>query len=389
MKTIAYSGIGFLLFSLFIVSAVYAKERTSNYLLFVGTYTNTKADSKGIYVYRYNASSGQLTSLGVAAETPNPSYLAVDPTHKFLYAVNELQDYKGKKSGAVTAFSIDRKTGKLTKLNEVASRGEDPCYISLDKTGKYVLVANYTSGNIAVFPVRKDGSLGEASAFVQHHGSGPNKDRQEGPHAHFIRTTADNRFAVVSDLGLDKLLVYRFDAANGSLLPNDPPVADVPPGEGPRHVAFAPNNKFAYTVNELKSSITAFTFDASAGILKAFQTVSTLPKDFTGQNDGAEIHVHPNGKFLYVSNRGHDSIAQFAIDQNTGRVTLVHNFSIQGKTPRDFELDPSVRHLLAAGQDSNNIVVFTLDPRTGRELLRTAATVTVPSPVDLLFVPED
>src|SRR5215469_5058576 len=386
MKTFVFSS--FLLIPFFIVNAVFAKERADNYLLFVGTYTDTKAASKGIYVYRYNASSGQLTSLGVAAETPNPSYLAVDPTHKFLYAVNELEDYKGEKSGAVTAFSIDRKTGKLTKLNDVASRGEDPCYISLDNTGRYVLVANYTSGSVAVFPAQKDGSLGEASAFVRHQGSGPNKERQEGPHAHYIRTTADNRFAVVSDLGLDKLLVYGFDATRGSLTPNDPPAADLPPGEGPRHVTFAPNNRFAYTVNELKSTVTAFTFDARAGVLKAFQTVSTLPKGFNGQNDGAEIHVHPNGRFLYTSNRGHDSIAEFSIDPSTGRVTLVHNFSIQGKTPRDFELDPAGRHLLAAGQDSNNIVVFRIDPTTG-ELRPAGQKIEVPAPVGLTFVPED
>jgi 6-phosphogluconolactonase len=388
MKAIAYSGIGFLLFSMFVVSAVFAQGRASNYLLFVGTYTNTQAASKGIYVYRYNATSGQLTSLGVAAETENPSYLAVDPTYRFLYAVNELEDYKGAKTGAVTAFAIDRKTGKLTKLNEVASRGEDPCYISLDKTGKYVLVANYTSGNIAVFPMQKDGSLGEATAFVQHHGSGPNKERQEGPHAHFIKTTADDRFAVVSDLGLDKLLVYRFDASNGSLTPNDPPAADLPPGEGPRHVAFAPNNRFAYSVNELKSSATAFTFDAARGVLKPFQTLSTLPKDFTGQNDTAEIHVSPDGKFVYASNRGHDSIAQFSIDAKSGRLTLVNNFPIGGKTPRDFELDPAGTHLLVAGQDSNNIVVFRIDATTGA-LSQTGETVSAPAPVGLTFVPKE
>jgi 6-phosphogluconolactonase len=388
MKTIVYSVI-VLSLSLSLVGVSFAKEHGKSYLLFVGTYTNTKAGSKGIYAYRYDAGSGQLTSLGLAAETENPSYLAVDPTHKFLYAVNELQDYKGAKSGAVTAFAIDHKTGKLSKLNEVASRGEDPCYVSLDKTGKYVLVANYTSGNIAVFPVQKDGSLGEASAFVQHHGTGPNKERQEGPHAHFIQTTADNRFAIVSDLGLDKLLVYRFDAANGSLTPNDPSAADLPPGEGPRHVAFAPDNKFAYSVNELKSSVTAFSFDAAAGVLKPFQTISTLPKDFSGENDTAEIHVSPNGKFVYASNRGHDSIAQFSIDAKTGQLALVHHFAIQGKTPRDFELDPTGSHLLAAGQDSNNVVVFGIDPATGRELLKTDDIVDVPSPVGLTFVPED
>lgn len=378
-----------ILFALLVMNLTFAKNSGRNYLLFVGTYTNTKAGSKGIYAYKYNSATGQLTSLGVAAETENPSWLAVGPTHKFLYAVNEIQNYKGEKSGAVTAFAIDHKTGKLTRLNEVASRGEDPCYISLDKTGKYVLVANYTSGNIAVFPVQKDGSLGEASAFVQHHGTGPNHERQEGPHAHFIRTTADNRFAVVADLGLDKLLVYRFDAANGSLTPNDPAAADLPPGEGPRHVAFAPDNKFAYSVNELKSTVTAFTFDPVRGVLKPFQTISTLPKDFSGQNDGAEVHVHPNGKFLYSSNRGADSIAQFSIDQHTGRIALVHSFSVQGKTPRNFELDPTGTHLLAANQDSDNVVVFQIDPATGHEILATSQAVTVPSPVDLVFVPEE
>jgi 6-phosphogluconolactonase len=374
---------------IFLIGLGLGKERGSNYLLFVGTYTNTQAGSKGIYAYRYNAATGKLTALGVAAETPNPSWLTIDPTHKFLYAVNELQDYKGEKSGAVTAFSIDHKTGKLTHLNEVASRGEDPCYISLDKTGKYVLVANYTSGNIAVFPVQKDGSLGEASASVQHHGGGPNHERQEGPHAHFIRTTADNRFAIVADLGLDKLLVYRFDAANGPLTPNDPPAADLPPGEGPRHVAFTPDNKFAYSVNELKSSVTAFTYDAAAGVLKPFQTISTLPKDFSGENDTAEIHVHPNGRFVYASNRGHDSIAQFSIDKSTGRLTLLHNFSTRGKTPRNFELDATGAHLLAANQDTGNVVVFAIDPSTGRDLLATTDEVKVPAPVDIVFLPVD
>jgi 6-phosphogluconolactonase len=253
-----------------------------------------------------------------------------------LYAVNELQNYKGEKSGAITAFAIDHKTGKLTHLNEVASRGQDPCYISLDKTGKYVLVANYTSGNIAVFPVQQDGSLGEASAFVQHHGSGPNHERQEGPHAHWFETTANNRFAVVADLGLDKLLVYRFDAVHGSLTPNNPAAADLPPGEGPRHVAFSADQKFAYSVNELKSSVTAFSYDAAKGVLKPLQTVSTLPKDFAGSNDAAEIHISSNGKFLYASNRGHDSIAEFSIDINTRRLKLLQNFSTSGKTPRNF-----------------------------------------------------
>jgi len=369
-----------------LVTALYATKASTDYLLFVGTYT--KGASKGIYTYRYNTSSGHLTSLGLAAESVNPSFLAVDPSHRFLYAVNEVQDYKGEKSGAVTAFAIDRKTGKLSRLNEVASRGEDPCYISLDKTGKYVLVANYTSGNIAVFPVHNDGTLGEASAFVQHHGSGPNHEHQEGPHAHWIETTADNRYAVVADLGLDKLLIYRFDATNGSLTPNNPPAADLPPGSGPRHVAFSPNNKFTYSVNELKSTVTAFSFNAAQGTLEPFQTVCTLPKDFSGENDTAEIHIQPNGKFLYASNRGHESIAVFSIDQKTGRLNLVHTFSTQGKTPRNFELDPTGSHLLVANEDPGDIVVFKLDAANGRESLVTNDTK-VPSPVSLRFVPAE
>src|SRR5258708_16732595 len=226
---------------------VNAKNESRKYLLYVGTYT--KGESKGIYAYRYDAGSGELTSLGLAAETPNPSFVAADPSGKFLYAVNELTDYKGAASGAVTAFSIDRHSDKLSKLNEVASRGADPCYIAVDKTAKYLLVANYTGGSVAVFPVLKDGGIGEASAFVQHTGKSVHP-HQEGPHAHWIETTASNRFAIAADLGLDKLLVYRFDATNGgSLAPNDPPFTKVDPGSGPRHLAFRPDAKFAYVIN--------------------------------------------------------------------------------------------------------------------------------------------
>ena len=240
-----------------------------------------------------------------------------------------------------------------------------------------------------MFPIQKDGRLGEASAFIQHHGSGPNHERQEGPHAHWIQTTADNRFAVVADLGLDKLLVYRFDAAKGSLTPNDPPAADLPAGEGPRHVAFAPDRKFAYSVNELKSTVTAFSYNSAKGVLKPFQTLSALPKDFSGANDAAEIHVYPNGKYVYTSNRGHDSIAQFSIDKKTGGLTLLHNFATEGKTPRNFEFDPDGTHLLVANQDSGNIVVFAIDPATGREKLLADKEVKVPAPVCLIFVPAD
>jgi 6-phosphogluconolactonase len=360
----------------------------NNYLLFVGTYTDKQ--SKGVYAYRFDAASSELTPLGLAADTTNPSFLAIDPSHRFLYAVNEVQKYKDANSGAVTAFAIDdlkgdRQTGKLQLLNEVASRGADPCYIAFDKTGKWALVANYTGGSVAVFPVQRDGRIGESSAFIQHTGSSVNRERQEGPHAHWIETTPDNRFAIAVDLGLDELLIYRFDAKNGSLTPNDPPYAKLDPGAGPRHLAFHPNGKFAYVMNELQSSVTTFAFDDQHGALQKLGTVSTLPKTFSGNNDTAEIEVHPSGKFLFASNRGHDTIAAFAIDNKTGALTLIDHFSTQGKTPRNFEIDPTGKFLFVANQDSNNIVVFQIDANSGR-LTATKQTLDVPSPVCLKFM---
>ena len=385
----------FLLLALVTVSAATDSPK-NKYLLFVGTYTGK--ESKGIYAYRFNAASSELTPLGVAAETTNPSFLAIDPTRRFLYAVNEVPDYKGGNSGAISAFSIDSqkddfragdlRIAKLSLLNQVASRGADPCYIAFDKTGNYALVANYTGGSVTVFPVRSDGRIGESSAFVQHAGSSVNHERQQGPHAHWIETTPDNRFAIAVDLGLDELLVYRFDAKAGSLTANLPPYAKLDAGAGPRHLAFHPNGKFAFVVNELQSTITTFSYDARAGALHKLKTVSTLPKAFSGNNDTAEIHVHPNGKFLFASNRGHDSIAVFAIDRHTAVLTLVDHFPTQGKTPRNFEIDPTGKFLFLANQDTNNVVVFRIDPNSGR-LTPTGQTLHVPSPVCLKFVAAD
>jgi 6-phosphogluconolactonase len=356
------------------------------YILYVGTYTqDTK--SKGIYAYRFDPASGKVTDLGVAAETANPSFVAIDPAGKYVYAVNELQNYQGPNSGGVSAFSIDRATGKLTFINEVPSRGADPCYIMVDKGGKHVLVANYTSGSIAVFPVLADGKLGEATAFVQHTGHGTNPKRQEGPHAHSIDLSPDERFAFVDDLGLDELLVYKYDAAKGTLTPNDPPFVKLDAGAGPRHFALAPSGKFAYVVAEMASSVTAFSIDLKAGTLNRLQTVSALPKDFKDENDDAEIHIHPNGKFLYTSNRGHDSIAVFAIDPKKGTLTPIEHVSTQGKTPRNFEIDPTGKFLFAENQSSDNIVIFHIDENTGR-LKPTGKTIEVPSPVDIKFLKE-
>ncbi len=375
---------------LFIVSAAQSPHKgtakKSHYLAYVGTYTTKKA-SKGIYVYRFDAAAGQLTSVGLAAESTDPSFVVAHPNGKYLYGVNEVGNYDGKKSGAVSAFAIDHKSGRLTLLNQVASGGADPCYVSLDKTGKYVLVANYSGGSVAVFPVLKDGRLGEASAFVQHQGSGANKERQEAPHAHWIQTSPDNRLAAVSDLGLDELVLYRFDAAKGSLEPNDPPFVKVSPGSGPRHAAFHPNGKFVYVLNEMQSTVVVFSYDPSTATLKTLQQLSTLPKDFTGQNDTAELAVHPSGKFLYASNRGHDSFAIFSIDSVKGTLTPTGHVATGGKTPRNFAIDPTGKYLLAANQASDDIVIFRINLVTGN-LTRTGQVVEVPSPVDVAFVAE-
>jgi 6-phosphogluconolactonase len=370
--------------------AAAAQKPTPNkpYLVFVGTYTN-KTSSKGIYAYRFDPGTGKLSSLGVAAESEDPSFLAVHPSGKYLYAVNEIDHFGAQKSGAVSAFSIDHKSGKLTLLNQAATQGAGPCHISLDKSGKFVLVANYDGGSVAVFPIREDGSVGPASAFVQHSGSSVNKERQEGPHAHWISTSLDNHFALAADLGLDKILIYRFNTAKGSLTPNDPPYAKLNPGAGPRHLAFHPNGKFAYVLTEMENSVTSFAYNASKGSLSPLQTLSTLSslrKDYSGPREAAEIAVHPNGKFLYASNRANiDTISAFGINPAKGTLKLIDEFPTMGKTPRNFAIDPTGKFLLAANQESDNIVTFRIDPATGR-LSPTGDIVEAPAPVCITFV---
>ncbi|HWJ47419.1 MAG TPA: lactonase family protein [Candidatus Udaeobacter sp.] len=365
-----------------------AEPQKGKYLFYVGTYTESGSKSKGIYAYRYDAATQEITSLGLAAETTNPSWVALHPNGRFLYAVNEVQNYKGPNSGGVSAFSIDRATGKLTFLNEVASRGADPCYIIVDDSGKYVLVANYTGGNIATFPISADGKLGEASAFIQHTGHGLNPKRQEAAHAHSIDLSPDERFAFVDDLGLDQLLVYKFDKSKGSLKPNNPPFAKLDAGAGPRHFALHPSGQFGYVVSELASTVTAFSVQLKTGMLHRLQTVSTLPDDFKGENDDAEIRIHPSGKFLYASNRGHDSITVFAIDPAKGALTVVEHAPTQGKTPRSFEIDPTGTLLLAENQNSDSIVLFRIDEKTGK-LTPTGKTLEVGQPVCVKFLKID
>jgi 6-phosphogluconolactonase len=365
-----------------------ASEKPGKYFVYVGTEIGEGAKSKGIYAYRYDAATAQITPLGLAVESTNPTFLAAHPNGRFLYAVNEVGNYKGPNSGGVSAFSIDHATGKLTFLNEVPSRGADPCYLIVDKAGKNVLVANYTGGSVAVFPVLADGKLGEASAFVQHTGHGANPDRQEGPHAHSIDLSPDNRFAMVDDLGLDELLVYKFDGAKGSLTANNPPFAKFDAGAGPRHFVLRPDGKFAYVVAEMGRTVTVFSNDAASGRLQPLQTVTTLPKDFKGRNDDAEIQLHPSGKFLYASNRGDDSIAIYAIDGSKGTLTQVGIVPTGGKEPCSFEIDPTGALLFAANKKSDNIVVFKIDAKTGG-LTPTGKVLDVASPMCVKFVAAD
>ena len=361
-----------------------ARAEAGSLRVYVGTYT--RGTSEGIYLCRMDLSTGKLEAPALAAEAVNPSFLALHPNRRFLYAVGEMGSFAGKKAGAVSAFALDPATGKLGLLNQQASGGAGPCHLAVDRTGRYVLAANYTGGSVVCLPIQQDGRLGEATSFVQHEGSSVNPRRQRGPHAHCVNLDAANRFAVSADLGLDKVLIYRFDATAGRLTPNDSPWAKVAPGAGPRHFAFHPSARFAYVINELDSTVTAFRYDAKRGVLSTLGTVSTLPEGFDGQNSTAEIDVHPSGEFLYGSNRGHDSIVIFAVDADQGTLRQVGHQSTQGKTPRNFAIDPTGRYLLAANQASDTIVVFRVDAKTG-QLHPTGHSVSVPSPVCVLMTP--
>lgn len=360
-------------------SVIHGSPQSATYVAYVGTYT-TKTTSKGIYTSRYDAAAGRFTKPEVAIETADPSFVAVHPHGKFLYAVNEAG-----KASLVSAFSIDHSNGTLSPLNQMPALGEDPCYISFDRSGKYVLVTNYTSGTIAVFPIQADGRLGAQTALETDAGArGPNKDRQEGPHAHWIEASPDNRFVLVADLGLDEVLIYKFDASKGTLTPNQPAFAKLKAGSGPRHIAWHPNGKFIFVASELSSTATTFSFDAKKGSLKEIATVSTLPPGFTGRNDVAEVAVHPNGKFLYVSNRGNDSIAIFSIDPGKGTLSPIGGIPGGGKEPRHFTFDPSGKFLLVENQFSDTVVEFRVDAATG-QLESVGNVMSVPSPVCLTF----
>jgi 6-phosphogluconolactonase len=343
--------------------------------------SNSGGGAKGIYAYRFNTVTGELKPEGLAVETPNPSFITVDTSGQFLYAVNEVN---GK--GMVSAFSIDRAAARLTLINQVSSKGDGPCHLALDSTGRWLAVANYASGSVAVLPVDAGGKLGEAAGFDQHRGSGVNHARQAGPHAHEAVFSPDNRYLLAADLGLDQILIYRFDAAKGAIAPNDPPFAVLAPGSGPRHLVFHPNGKIVYALNEMASTVTAFRYDAVKGSLQDFQTVSALPAGFAQATTAGEIVVNASGTALYTSNRGHDSIALFDIQPDRFRLAEPELTPTLGKTPRHFTLDPDGRFLLVSNQDSDDIVVFHVDPRTGELTPTKHKPMAQPRPVCLVFV---
>jgi 6-phosphogluconolactonase len=386
-----------------------AEAQDADFFLYVGTYTGFKyvhhsrtwgvgdSHSQGIYVSRFHAATGELSDPELAAEMVNPSFLTISPNHKFLYAVSEDPYSLGPPldhSSYVSAFAIDPATGHLRLLNTLPASGTSTCFISMDKTGRYVLMSNFGSGSTSVIRVRDDGSLGELTGFIQDVGHSVDRAIQFEPHTHSVVVSPDNRYAIVSDLGIDKVLIFRFDTNTGALLPPDPPFAAVYPGTGPRHFTFDPSGRFGYQLTEMGGTVDVFAWDPSRGRLTPVQRVQTVPHDFFGGNHSAEIAIRPDGKFLYESNRrtqgetvrGPDTIGVFAIDSKTGMLTPVEQVLSGGTMPRNFEIDPTGNFLLAANQLTNNIVVFHMDSSTGR-LSQTGKEIKVDTPVCLKFVP--
>ncbi len=354
----------------------------SDYLVYIGTYSS--GDEDGIHVYRLDMATGALAHQSSIGGIDNPSFLDIAPNRRFLYAIGETSAVGDRPGGAVAAFAIDQQSGALTHINTESTVGPGPCHISIDRAGQYALAANYGGGSVAILPIREDGSLGAATDFVQHEGSSVNPSRQEGPHAHSIMVAPNNKHAFAPDLGIDKVLIYAIDHANGKLVAQTP--AEIAPGSGPRHLAFHPNGQQAYVINEMSNTITAFDYDADAGKLTTIQTISTLPDGYTEVSHTADIHVHPNGRFLYGSNRGHDSIAVYAIDQDTGQLALVEIVPTGGANPRNFGLDPTGTYLVVGNHSTNDIFTFRIDPDTGK-LTPTGHKAEVVSPVCHKFIP--
>ncbi|HSD66696.1 MAG TPA: lactonase family protein, partial [Vicinamibacteria bacterium] len=353
------------------------------FTVYVGTYTD--GTSRGIYRFTFDPATGSATEPVLAAEAQNPSFLALSPSGRFLYAVGEIGSFQGAKTGVVSAFAVDPGTGDLKLLNQQPSEGTGPTHLVVDGGGKNVLVANYGGGNVVVLPIAPDGTLKPVSSNQVHEGSGPDKGRQEKPHAHGIYLDPAERFALAPDLGADRVFVYRFDAAKGTLEPHGAGAPE--PGSGPRHLAFHPNGKYVYVINELLSTMAAFSYDGEKGALTSLQTISCLPAGFSGTSWTAEVAVSPDGRFVYGSNRGDDSLAIFAVEPSTGRLTVKGHSPIGGKYPRHFTIDPTGRFILAGHQNSGTIGVLRLDPATGMPSL-VGSPVKVDKPVCLLPVPQ-
>jgi 6-phosphogluconolactonase len=360
-----------------------SRARSAESLLYVGTYTEG-GRRDGIYLLRMDPTTGALRQVGAVDAGSNPSFLAIHPNGRTLYAVNEVDAWGGRPTGTVRAFAIDAESGGLTLANEAPTEGMAPCYVSTDRTGRVILVANYSSGTVTVLPLADSGELVYASHVVQHMGTGPVKARQEKAHAHCVIPHPSNRFALAADLGVDRILVYRMDAEKGTLDHVEKSDAVMPPGTGPRHLAFHPTLPIVFVAGELNSTVTMLKCDPTTGALSAVQTISTLPAGSSGENYPADIHVAPSGRTLYVSNRGHNSIAVFSIAAGTGRLAFQQAMSTGGDWPRNFSLDPSGQWLLVANQRSGSVVVFKRDATNGR-LTTTSQRIDLPSPVCLRF----
>jgi 6-phosphogluconolactonase len=360
--------------------ALSSPDTVACWRVYVGSYAH--GDEKGIHLLEFYPETGQLSLVGRAVEAESPSFLTLHPSQPILYAVGE----SVQPEGIVSAYRIDAKDGSLRLINQQLSKGTAPCHLVVAPSEKHLALANYSSGTVALFPILENGGLAEATSVIQHHGSSVNPQRQKGPHAHSVNFDAAGEHLYAADLGTDKMVIYQYDPDQGTLTPNEPPFVSLAPGAGPRHLTFHPSGHHAYVVNELDSTVTAFNLDPKTGALNTIGSVSTLPDDYDGESTTAEIRVHPTGKFLYASNRGHDSIAVFALDPSTGMPKPIGRTPTGGKIPRNFNLDPAGRYLLAANQESDNVVVFRIDIENGL-LTPTGQSLSVPKPVCVVFSP--
>jgi 6-phosphogluconolactonase len=347
---------------------------TSKFIAFVGTYTT--GESQGLYRFIADSDSGNIESITLAAKIDNPTYLSISKNNENLYSVTKLGD-----SGGVAAYEITASTGELKSLNYQISAGKPPCHVSMDEKCNYVFSSNYHKGTLEVFPLNKHRSIAPPLFSVTHEGTGPNKERQDKPHVHYTSLTPDEKYLCSVDLGIDKLVVYSF--SEGKISISD--MLSLKPGCGPRHMVFHPNGKFAYIITELSSEIVTLEYNTSEGSFKDIQYISTLPQSYSGENLGSAIHISTDGKYLYASNRGHNSIATFRVDNSSGKLQLASHTHTGGSSPRDFALAPNGKFLFAANQDSSNIVVFSIDTSTGK-LSPTGDSCTVPNPVCIKFL---